>query len=122
MEIGKWKFQNGIHYFQEFFFQKIKKNYFFKKIDWKNADFDYFSQESHNIDRKNLQALRYVRLLDVQLWSLIKEVFIFGIFLFFLYAVSFFNQNNSSFAYNQLFVNTFVKQQSFNEIGLNDVK
>ena len=50
-----------------------------------------------------------------------KEVFIFSVFLVVLYLVSFSNLAYSAINYNKLFINTYVKQQNSNEIGLDKV-
>jgi len=60
------------------------------------------------------------RILDKQLSEILNEMGIYLIFLFFLYFVSFTNLSSSSFTYNQLFVSTFVENQSPDEIGLNN--
>jgi len=54
--------------------------------------------------------------------SILKEIFIFLAFLFFLNWVTFSNLSQSSYQYNQLFIATFVKQQSQNEIVLENVR
>jgi len=54
--------------------------------------------------------------------SILKEIFIFLTFLFFLNWVTFSNLSQSSYQYNQLFIANFVKQYSQNEIGLENVR
>ena len=68
-----------------------------------------------------MNELKTKRIMDKQLNEILNEMGIYLIFLFFLYFVSFTNLSSSSFNYNQLFVNTFVENQSPNEIGLNNV-
>ena len=88
----------------------------------KSRKIDIFDEETIQIrDEDDLKAMRRIRLLDIKFWSILNELSIYLVFLFLLYVVSFFNLNNSSFVYNQLFLNTFVNRQSLNEIGLHDV-
>jgi hypothetical protein len=72
-------------------------------------------------DDDELNEMRRIRLLDIKLWSILNEVCIYTIFLLILYLITFFNLNNSSFDYNQLFYSTFVNKQNRNEIGLYNV-
>ena len=70
----------------------------------------------------NVNEIKKQRLLEKKLWSIMKEILVFLSFLFSLYWVTFSNISQSSFHYNQLFIATFVKKQSFNDtIGLGDV-
>jgi hypothetical protein len=80
-------------------------------------DEDYASM----LDKNDLKELRRKRLLDIILWSILNEAGIFSLFLLILFVVTFFNLNNSSFIYNQLFKSTFDNKQSQNELGLNNV-
>jgi 4-hydroxybenzoate polyprenyltransferase len=73
------------------------------------------------LDKNDLKELRRKRLLDIILWSILNEAGIFSLFLLILFVVTFFNLNNSSFIYNQLFKSTFDNKQSQNEQGLNNV-
>jgi hypothetical protein len=77
--------------------------------------------EENKLDDDDLKEMRRIRLLDIKLWSILNELGIYSLFLLILYVVSFFNLNNSSFLYNQLFLSSFVNQKSPNEIGLHDV-
>jgi hypothetical protein len=70
----------------------------------------------------NVDELKKARLLEKKMLSILKEIFIFLLFLFFLYWVTFSNLSQSSYQYNQLFIATFVKQQSQNEMGLENVR
>jgi hypothetical protein len=70
----------------------------------------------------NVDELKKARLLEKKMLSILKEIFIFLTFLFFLYWVTFSNLSQSSYQYNQLFIATFVKQQSQNEMGLENVR
>ena len=93
-----------------------------KRSKLKSRQIDFFDEETIQIrDEDDLKAMRRIRLLDIKFWSILNELSIYLVFLFLLYVVSFFNLNNSSFVYNQLFLNTFVNRQSLNEIGLHDV-
>jgi hypothetical protein len=93
-----------------------------KRSKLKSRKIDFFDEETIQIrDEDDLKAMRRLRLLDIKFWSILNELSIYLVFLFLLYVVSFFNLNNSSFVYNQLFLNTFVNRQSLNEIGLHDV-
>ena len=56
------------------------------------------------------------------MFSILKEIFIFLAFLFFLNWVTFSNLSQSSYQYNQLFIENVVKQQSQNEMGLENVR
>jgi len=83
---------------------------------------NFFDEEKPlNGDKDDLKEMRRIRLLDIQFLSILNEMTIYSIFLLLLYVISFFNLNNFSYIYNQLFLNTFVNRQSLNEIGLNDV-
>ncbi len=83
---------------------------------------NFFDEEKPlNGDKDDLKEMRRIRLLDIQFLSILNEMAIYSIFLLLLYVISFFNLNNFSYIYNQLFLNTFVNRQSLNEIGLNDV-
>ena len=85
-------------------------------------DYEFLEEEkSSKLDEDELKEMRRIRLLDIMLWSILNEVGIYSVFLMVLYAISFFNLNNSSFVYNQLFLSTFVNQQSQSELGLNNV-
>ena len=77
--------------------------------------------EENKLDDDDLKEMRRIRLLDIKLWSILNELGIYSLFLLILYVVSFFNLNNSSFLYNQLFLSSFVNQKSPNETGLHDV-
>ena len=79
------------------------------------------SAEGLKIAADDLIELKKTRILDKKLLAILKEIFIFIVFLVVLYAVSFSNLSNSSLQYNVLFQNTFVQSQSQYEIGLNYV-
>ena len=68
-----------------------------------------------------LQEFKWNRNFEIKFGQIMNQLFIFTVFLFFLYAVSFSNISNSAIFNNHLFQNTFVIQQSPNEIGLNQV-
>ena len=96
--------------------------YFLKKFNIDGKDYKFIEEESISMfDDDELNEMRRIRLLDVKLWSILNEVGIYAIFLLILCLITFFNLNNSSFIYNQLFFSTFVNQQSQNELGLDDV-
>jgi len=85
-------------------------------------DYEFLEEEkSSKLDDDELKEMRRIRLLDIMLWSILNEVGIYVVFLMVLYAISFFNLNNSSFVYNQLFLSTFVNQQSQSGLGLKNV-
>ena len=68
-----------------------------------------------------MSQLKKQRLLDKKLYSILKEIFVFVAFLFFMFWVAFSNQSKCSFQYKQLFVNTFVESQNLQEKDLADV-
>jgi hypothetical protein len=78
-------------------------------------------EERSMLDEDDIKEMRRTRLLDLILWSILSEAGIYAIFVLLLYVISFFNLNNSSFVYNQLFLNTFVNKRNQNEFGLTDV-
>ncbi len=78
-------------------------------------------EDTKIVNKDDLIEMRRIRLLDLKLWSILNEVGIFAIFLLLVYVVSFFNLNNSSYTYNQLFLSTFVQKQSPKEFGLDNV-
>ena len=78
-------------------------------------------EKSSKLDEDELKEMRRIRFLDIMLWSILNEVGIYVVFLMVLYAISFFNLNNSSFVYNKLFLSTFVNQQSQSGLGLKNV-
>ncbi len=73
------------------------------------------------LDEDDIKEMRRIRLLDLILWSILSEAGIYATFVLLLYVISFFNLNNSSFVYNQLFLDTFVNKRNQNEFGLTDV-
>jgi len=73
------------------------------------------------LDEDDIKEMRRIRLLDLILWSILSEAGIYAVFVLLLYVISFFNLNNSSFVYNQLFLDTFVNKRNQNEFGLTDV-
>ena len=96
--------------------------YFLKKFNIDGKDYKFIVEESISMFADDeLNEMRRIRLLDIKLWSILNEVGIYAIFLLILCLVTFFNLNNSSFIYNQLFFSTFVNQQSQNELGLYNV-
>jgi hypothetical protein len=93
-----------------------------KKSNLKSRKIDFNYEETIQIcDDDDLKEMRQIRLLEIKFWSILNELGVYLVFWFLLYVVSFFNLNNSSFVYNQLFLNTFVNRQSLDEIGLYDV-
>ena len=96
--------------------------YFLKKFNFDGKDYNFIEEESISMfDDDELNEMRRIRLLDIKLWSILNEVGIYAIFLLILCLITFFNLNNSSYIYNQLFFSTFVNQQNQNELGLDDV-
>ena len=96
--------------------------YFLKKFNIDGKDYKFIAEESISMfDDDELNEMRRIRLLDIKLWSILNEVCIYSIFLLILCLVTFFNLNNSSFVYNQLFYSTFVNKHNHNEIGLYNV-
>ena len=73
------------------------------------------------LDEDDIKEMRRIRLLDLILWSILSEAGIYATFVLLVYVISFFNLNNSSFVYNQLFLDTFVNKRNQNEFGLTDV-
>ena len=103
------------------FVRFVSKFFFIKKFDYSDVEFNISEDTNQSLNNEDLHEFRRIRLLDIKLWSILKEASIFLIFLLLIYAVSFFNLNNSAFTYNQLFLSTFVEQKSSIEIGLKDV-
>ena len=66
--------------------------------------------------------MKRIKLLDQKCSEILKEFLIYIVFVTTLFVVTFSNLSNSSIQYNTLFQNTFVKQQTQNEIGLYDVR
>ena len=74
-----------------------------------------------NLAESELDELRRIRILDQKCWSILKEFLVYIIFIVVLYEVAFANISLSAKPFNQLYLYTFVHQQSANEIGLYDV-
>jgi len=66
--------------------------------------------------------MKRIKILDQKCWSIFKEIFIYIAFVIVLFEISFSNLSSSSMQYNFHFQNTFVRPQSPNEIGLDDVR
>ena len=66
--------------------------------------------------------MKRIIILDQKCWSIFKEIFIYIAFVAVLYEIAFSNLSSSSMQYNFHFQNTFVRPQSSNEIGLDDVR
>ena len=78
-------------------------------------------KEHDKFSDKDLLELKRIRILDKKLLSILKEVFIFLVFMVVLLEITFSNLSSSSMQYNYLFQSTFVDLQNQDEIGLNDV-
>jgi hypothetical protein len=72
-------------------------------------------------DTYDLNELRKKRLFEIKMSQIMKEIFIYLLFLIILYVVAFSNLSSSSFQYNQLFLNKFVNKQKGEKMGLNEV-
>ena len=79
-------------------------------------------KQNNKLDNEDLIELKRIRNLDQKCWSILKEVFVYIVFIVVLYVVTFSNLSNSAMRYNRLFQSNFVEQQSSNEIGLYDVR
>jgi hypothetical protein len=79
-------------------------------------------EQNNKLDNEDLIELKRIRNLDRKCWSILKEVFVYIVFIVVLYVVTFSNLSNSAMRYNHLFQSNFVEQQSSNEIGLYDVR
>ncbi len=73
------------------------------------------------LDADDLYELRKNREFKVKMSQIMKEISIYSFFLFILYVVAFSNLSSSAFQYNQLFLNTFVRKQKGENMGLNEV-
>ncbi len=80
------------------------------------------SQHQNKFNEKDLKEMQRIRILDQKCLSIFKEIFIYIAFVVVLYEISFSNLSSSSMQYNFHFQNTFVRPQSSNEIGLNNVR
>jgi hypothetical protein len=90
----------------------------FKYVDRLNLN----SQHQKKFNGEELKEMKRIRILDQKCLSIFKEIFIYIAFVVVLYEITFSNLSSSSMQYNFHFQNTFVRQQSSNEIGLNDVR
>ncbi len=89
-----------------------------KYVDRKNNH----CQEEGKFCEEDLIEMKRIKLLDQKCSEILKEFLIYIVFVTTLSVVTFTNLSNSSIQYNTLFQNTFVKQQTQNEIGLYDVR
>jgi len=98
-----------------------------KKETNKQESFVYLDRNRSDLGRlkslNDINELKMERLLEKKILSILKEIFIFLVFLFFLNWITFSNLSQSSYQYNQLFIHTFVKKQQLSQtIGLNSVR
>ena len=97
-----------------------------KKINdksYKYVDRINDSNHEHNqLDKEELNELKRIRILDRKCWSILKEVFVYIVFIVVLFQVTFSNLSNSAIQYNFLFQSNFIEPQSSSEIGLYDVR
>ena len=104
----------------------MKLKYISKKINdksYKYVDRINDSNHEHNqLDKEELNELKRIRILDRKCWSILKEVFVYIVFIVVLFQVTFSNLSNSAIQYNFLFQSSFVEPQSSSEIGLYDVR
>jgi hypothetical protein len=68
-----------------------------------------------------LEEWRNKRIFDLKFAQIMKEVFVFFVFLVLLYLVSFANLSNTAINYHKLFIKTYMQKQNLNEIGLDQV-
>ena len=85
------------------------------------------NEQKYNMQALNLYTyaelddLKRKRIVEIRLKEIFKEIFLYCIFLFILYYISYTNISISAYTYNKLFQHTFVDKQSSNELGLNEV-
>ena len=106
----------------------MARNIFFILTNKKNEPESYVyidrnQKDEEQLKSSNVNELKKKRLLEKKFWSILKEIFIFLVFLFFLNWITFSNLSQSSYQYNQLFIQTFVKKQQLSQtLGLNSVR
>ncbi len=70
---------------------------------------------------QELEENKKRKLIDKELWEILKEILIFTAFFVSLTIVAYSNISNSSIYFNQLYQQNFVTAQSNNEKGLHEV-
>ena len=73
------------------------------------------------MNEDDLNELRKKREFEVKMSQIMKEISIYSLFLCILFVVALSNLSSSSYQYNQLFLNTFVRKQQGENMGLNEV-
>ena len=93
------------------------RNHYSSEFERKNEmDLD------EKLNDNDLEYLKRKRIFETKLRSVIIEVTLYCLFLFFLFVVAFLNTSSKSYWHNQIFHTTFVRRVSQEEIGLNDVR
>jgi hypothetical protein len=103
----------SVSVFSRIFITKLHINYFIIKSEENKKPNKYANlKESTALNKEQIDKARELRLKEIKMWGMLREFFVFTVFISMLYIVSYSNYNSNYYQYQKNIQNIFISSES----------